>query len=218
MELFARIVDVEGSSGGSALNPPTNVIEENSSAILVGQQVTTYVLPPSFVEDLSVQADNADDLVDVHTWGEFAAAVRATLVLDGAPAFMEVKDRDPLTEAIGDDDQIWNHPLFEDSDGEEDTTPVGRSQAQSISQTQQHPPHFYHVVVSTSITTCAQAVHISLIGGHPCLNADSSHSIAQLPFCAALRRKLATLCRTLPQLGRYMPHSTAHCPFLHHCR
>ncbi|RYR66268.1 hypothetical protein Ahy_A03g012247 [Arachis hypogaea] len=119
------------------------MIKGSSSAIPTSHEVTTHILSPSFTADLFVQADNADDLCDVHTFEELAAAMRAAPVLDGAPKFMEVKDRDPLTEAIGDDRLDSKPPIVGDNtDNEEGTTRIRRSQAQSSSQTQQYPLHF----------------------------------------------------------------------------
>ncbi|RYR20476.1 hypothetical protein Ahy_B03g065632 [Arachis hypogaea] len=109
MELFAIMIDVEGISSGSTSNPPI---------------------------DLSVQTNNVDELGDVHTFGELAAAMRVALVLDDAPVFMEVRNRDPLVEAIGDDGLDSEPPIIgDDTNGEEDTTCVRRSRAQSSSQT-----------------------------------------------------------------------------------
>ncbi|XP_072090614.1 replication protein A 70 kDa DNA-binding subunit D-like [Arachis hypogaea] len=51
--------DVDDSSGGSTLCPPTGRIEENSSVILVGQQVTSYVLFPSFAANFLVQLSSS---------------------------------------------------------------------------------------------------------------------------------------------------------------
>ncbi|KAL4315974.1 hypothetical protein AHAS_Ahas15G0238700 [Arachis hypogaea] len=45
----------------------------------MGQQVTIYVLSPSFAADFPVQAEKTDDLGDVRTFGELTAAMR-TLV------------------------------------------------------------------------------------------------------------------------------------------
>lgn len=102
------MVDVEGSSGGSAPNPPIGMIEGSSSAIPAGQPVIPFVLSPSFAADLSVQPN---DLGDVRTFGELAVAMRAAPVAGGALAFMEVRDRDPLAEAIGDMGRIQSHRL-----------------------------------------------------------------------------------------------------------
>ncbi|RYR11540.1 hypothetical protein Ahy_B04g069058 [Arachis hypogaea] len=77
MEFFARMVDVEGSSSGFAPNPPTVGLEGASSAIPIGHDVIVHVSSPSFAADLPVQADNADDLGDVRTFSELAAAIRA---------------------------------------------------------------------------------------------------------------------------------------------
>ncbi|KAL4369824.1 hypothetical protein AHAS_Ahas06G0004400 [Arachis hypogaea] len=112
-------------------------------SLTAGQQVITYVSSPSFAADLSVQAYNADDLGNVCIFGELVAAMRVALILDGASTFMEVRYRDPLAKVIGDDGSN-SEPLIisDDIDGEEDTTCVGRSQAQSSSQTQQYLPHF----------------------------------------------------------------------------
>ncbi|RYR34787.1 hypothetical protein Ahy_A10g049811 [Arachis hypogaea] len=54
IELFARMVYVEGSSGRSALNLSTGRIEGSSRAILAGQHVTAYVSFLSFIADLPV--------------------------------------------------------------------------------------------------------------------------------------------------------------------
>ncbi|RYQ86189.1 hypothetical protein Ahy_B10g105872 [Arachis hypogaea] len=136
MELFARMVDVESSSSGSARNPSTGMLKRGSSAIPIGHDVTAHVSSPSSAADLLFQANNTDDLGDVCTFGELAAAMRATPVLDSAPTFMEVRDRDPLVEAIGDDGSDSEPPIIgDDTDGEDDTTRVGRSQGQPSSQT-----------------------------------------------------------------------------------
>ncbi|RYQ96814.1 hypothetical protein Ahy_B08g092696 [Arachis hypogaea] len=93
LELFARMVDVEGSSGGSAPNPPTGVIEGTSTAVLTGQPATPLVLSPSFAADLPVPGY---DLGDGCSFGQLAAAMGSAPVVDGAPTFMEVKERDQL--------------------------------------------------------------------------------------------------------------------------
>ncbi|XP_016194858.1 uncharacterized protein LOC107635808 [Arachis ipaensis] len=137
------MVDVEGSSSGFAPNPPTVGLEGASSAIPIGHDVIVHVSSPSFAADLPVQADNADDLGDVRTFSELAAAIRAAQVLDGTTSFIEVRDRDPLAEVIGDDESDSEPSIIgDDTDDEEDTRQVGRSQGQSSSQTQQYSPHF----------------------------------------------------------------------------
>ncbi|RYQ98677.1 hypothetical protein Ahy_B07g086445 [Arachis hypogaea] len=104
---------------GSAPNPPIGVIEGSSNAI------------PA---NLSVQADNIDDLGDVRTFGELATAMRAAPVLDGALEFIEARDKNLLTEAIGDDGLDSKLPIIgDDRDGEEDTTRASIAQAQSSS-------------------------------------------------------------------------------------
>ncbi|RYQ90272.1 hypothetical protein Ahy_B09g096456 isoform C [Arachis hypogaea] len=143
MELFAKMADVEGSSGGSAPNLPTVGVDGASSAIPICHDITAHVSSPSFAADLAVHAEDGDCLGDVRTFRELAAAIREGPVLDGATMFMEIRDRDPLAEAIGDDDSDSEPPIIGDeSDGEDDTRPVGRSQGQTSSQTQQYPPHF----------------------------------------------------------------------------
>ncbi|XP_016172717.1 uncharacterized protein LOC107615118 [Arachis ipaensis] len=81
------MVDVKDSSGGSAPNPPTVGLEGGSSAIPTGHDVTAH-----------------NELGDMRTFEELTAAIRAAPILDGTPAFIEVIDRDPLAEAIGDDE------------------------------------------------------------------------------------------------------------------
>ncbi|RYR40173.1 hypothetical protein Ahy_A09g045870 [Arachis hypogaea] len=99
LELFARMVDVEGSSGRSAPTPPTGVIEGSSTAIPTGQLVTPFVSSPYFIADLPVPGDDLGD----------GPAIGSIPVVDGAPAFMEIRERDPFAEAIGDDGQIQSH-------------------------------------------------------------------------------------------------------------
>ncbi|RYR29219.1 hypothetical protein Ahy_B01g053566 isoform E [Arachis hypogaea] len=143
MELFAKMADVEGSSGGSAPNPPTIGVDGASSAIPIRHDVTAHVSSPSFAADLAVHAEDRDCMGDVRTFGELAAAIREGPVLDGATTFMEVRDGDPAAEAIGDDDSDSEPPVIGDeSDDEDDTRPVAPSQGQTSSQTQQYPPHF----------------------------------------------------------------------------
>ncbi|XP_016168375.1 uncharacterized protein LOC107610910 [Arachis ipaensis] len=135
LELFARMVDVEGSSGGSAPKLPTSVIEGTSTAIPTGQPVTPLVLSPSFAADLPVPGD---DLGDGRSFGQLAAAMGSAHVVDGVPAFMEVRERDPFTEAIGDDGSDSEPPIIGDeSDGEEDTAFAGGAQTHGSSGTQQ---------------------------------------------------------------------------------
>ncbi|XP_057728681.1 uncharacterized protein LOC130944387 [Arachis stenosperma] len=140
LELFARMVDVEGSSRGSAPNMPTGVIEGTSTAIPIGQPATPLVLTPSFAADLPVPGD---DLGDGRSFGQLAAAIGYAPVVDGAPAFMEVRERDPFAEAIGDDGLDSEPPIIGDeSDGEEDTAVAGGAQTHGSSGTQQYPRHF----------------------------------------------------------------------------
>ncbi|RYR37602.1 hypothetical protein Ahy_A09g042476 [Arachis hypogaea] len=143
MELFVKMADVEGSSGGSAPNPPIVRVDGASSAVPNRHNVTAHVSSPSFAAEMAVHAEDGDCLGDVRTLREVAAAMREGPVLDGATTFMEVRDRDPVAEAIGDDDSDSEPPVIGDeSDDEDDTRPVARSQGQTSSQTQQYPPHF----------------------------------------------------------------------------
>ncbi|RYR52796.1 hypothetical protein Ahy_A06g027665 [Arachis hypogaea] len=124
MELFARMIDVEGSSSGSALNLYTGMMEGSSNAIPTRQPVTPFVSSPSFAGD-------------GRTFGELAIAMGAAHVVDGALAFMEVRERDPFVEAIGDDGSDLEPAIIGDeSDGEEDTIRAGDPVNQSSSQTQ----------------------------------------------------------------------------------
>lgn len=91
MELFARMADIEGSSGRSAPNPPTGVIEGSSTTIPTGQPVTPFVSSLSFAADLPVPID---DLGDGRSFGQLAAAMGAAPIVDGAPAFMEIRERE----------------------------------------------------------------------------------------------------------------------------
>ncbi|RYR35052.1 hypothetical protein Ahy_A10g050151 [Arachis hypogaea] len=140
LELFARMVDVEGGSGGSAPLLPTGVIEGTSTAIPIGQPATPLVLSPSFAADLPVLGD---DLGDGPSFGQLVDAMGSAPVVDFAPAFMEVRERDPFTEAIGDDGSDSEPPIIGDeSDGEEDTAVAGGVQTHGSSGTQQYPRHF----------------------------------------------------------------------------
>ncbi|XP_015972137.1 uncharacterized protein LOC107495508 [Arachis duranensis] len=140
LELFAIMVDVEGSNGGSAPNMPTGVIEGTSTAIPTGQPATPLVLFPSFAADLPVPGD---DLGDGRSFGQLAAAIGSAPVVDSAPAFMEVRERDPFAEAIGDDGSDSEPPIIGDeSDGEENTAVAGGAQTHGSSGTQQYPRHF----------------------------------------------------------------------------
>ncbi|XP_016172742.1 uncharacterized protein LOC107615149 [Arachis ipaensis] len=115
------MVDVEGSSRGSAPNLPIGVIEGTSTAVPTGQPATPLVLSPSFAADLPV---SGDDLGDGRSFGQLAAAMGSEHVVDGAPAFMEPS-------IIGDE-----------SDDEEDTAVAVGAQTHSSSGTQQYPQHF----------------------------------------------------------------------------
>ncbi|XP_016171457.1 uncharacterized protein LOC107613809 [Arachis ipaensis] len=140
LELFARMVDVEGSSGGSAPTPPTSVMEGSSTAIPTGQLVTPFVSSPSFAADLPVPGD---DLGDGRSFGQLAAVMGSVHVVDGAPVFMEIRERDPFAEAIGDDGSDSEPPIIGDeSDGEEETVVAEGAQTHASSQTQQYPRHF----------------------------------------------------------------------------
>ncbi|XP_057760898.1 uncharacterized protein LOC130981319 [Arachis stenosperma] len=106
MELFARMVDVDGSSGEYDLNPST---------------------------DLHAKADDRDNFGYVHTFGELANAMRTIPILEGAPAFIEVRDRDPFAKALGDDDSDKELPIIRnDINDKGDITPVKRSQLPAI--------------------------------------------------------------------------------------
>ncbi|XP_057763526.1 uncharacterized protein LOC130983402 [Arachis stenosperma] len=117
LELFARMVDVEGSNRGSAPNLPTGVIEGTSTAVPTGQPVTPLVLSPSFAADLPIPGD---DLGDGHSFFQLVVAIGSAPVVD---------DLEPPI--IGDE-----------SDGEEDTAVVGGAQTHGSSGTQQYPRHF----------------------------------------------------------------------------
>ncbi|XLU80840.1 hypothetical protein S245_004260, partial [Arachis hypogaea] len=135
MELFVKMADVEGSSGGSTPNLPIVRVDGASSAVPNRHDVTAHVSSPSFAAEMAVHAEDGDCLGDVRTLGELAATMREGLVLDGTTTFMEVRDRDPVAEAIGDDDSDSEPPVIGDeSDDEDDTRPVARSQGQTSSQ------------------------------------------------------------------------------------
>ncbi|RYR43041.1 hypothetical protein Ahy_A08g039469 [Arachis hypogaea] len=139
IELFIRMVDVEGSSSGSVPNPSTAVIEGSSSTVPAGQPMTPFVSSSSFTADFPIPTD---DLGDGRNFGELAVAMGAAPVVDGAPIFME-RERDPFAEAIGDDGSDSEPPIIGDeSNGEEDTTHAGGAQTHASSQTQQYPQLF----------------------------------------------------------------------------
>ncbi|RYR69364.1 hypothetical protein Ahy_A03g015915 [Arachis hypogaea] len=163
LELFAIMVDVEGSNGGSAPNMPTGVIEGTSTAIPTGQPATPLVLFPSFAADLPVPGD---DLGDGRSFGQLAAAIGSAPVVDSAPAFMEVRERDPFAEAIGDDGSDSEPPIIGDeSDGEENTAVAGGAQTHGSSGTQQYPRHFTTLDLE-AVNQAANAVHIFLVHSH----------------------------------------------------
>ncbi|XP_016168324.1 uncharacterized protein LOC107610846 [Arachis ipaensis] len=140
LELFARMVDVEGSNGASAPNSPNGVIEGTSTAVPTRQPATPFVLSPSFTADLPVLGD---DLCDGRSFGQLAAAMGSAPVVDGAPTFMEVRERDQFAEAIGDDGSDSEPPIIGDeSDSEEDTAVAGGAQTHGSSGTQRYPRHF----------------------------------------------------------------------------
>ncbi|RYR37694.1 hypothetical protein Ahy_A09g042568 [Arachis hypogaea] len=136
----SRFPDLGALSGGSAPNLPTGVIEGTCTTVPAGQPATPLVLSPSFAADLPV---SGDDLGDGRSFGQLAAAMGSTSVVDGAPAFMEVRERDPFAEAIGDDGSDSEPPIIGDeSDGEEDTAVAVGAQTHGSSGTQQYSRHF----------------------------------------------------------------------------
>ncbi|QHN94331.1 Putative mutator sub-class protein [Arachis hypogaea] len=113
MELFARMVDVDGSSGRSALNPPTSIIKGND----LGDGRSLGQLAVAMGAALAV--DSAPTFMEIREIDPFAEAIGN----DGS-------DSEPPI-------------ISDESDGKEDTTRVGGAQTHASSQTQQYPRHFF---------------------------------------------------------------------------